>query len=63
MSVNLDGYNIPRGSTLKSNLEKRLDKLEEDVVQLMAISTTRGKQDGYGLRQQQDGNVPKQQES
>ena len=35
MSVNLDGYNIPRKSTLKSDLEKRIDKLEESVVQLL----------------------------
>ena len=37
MSVNLDGYNIPRSSTLKSNLEKRVDKLEEGMQQLVAV--------------------------
>jgi len=37
MSVNLDGYNIPRSSTLKSNLEKRVDKLEEGMRQLVAV--------------------------
>ena len=28
MSVNIDGYNTPRSSTLKSALEKRVEKLE-----------------------------------
>ncbi len=37
MSVNLDGYNIPRSSTLKSNLEKRIDKLEESVLKLATV--------------------------
>ena len=37
MSVNLDGYNIPRSSTLKSNLEKRVDKLEESVLKLATV--------------------------
>ena len=37
MSVNLDGYNIPRKSTLKSDLEKRVDKLEESMQQLVAV--------------------------
>ena len=37
MSVNLDGYNIPRKSTLKSDLEKRLDKLEESVLKLATV--------------------------
>ena len=37
MSVNLDGYNTPRKSTLKSDLEKRVDKLEEGMQQLVAV--------------------------
>lgn len=37
MSVNLDGYNIPRKSTLKSDLEKRVDTLEEGMRQLVAV--------------------------
>ena len=37
MSANLDGYNIPRSSTLKSNLEKRVDKLEESVLKLATV--------------------------
>ena len=37
MSVNLDGYNIPRKSTLKSDLEKRIDRLEESVIQLATV--------------------------
>ena len=37
MSANLDGYNTPRKSTLKSDLEKRVDKLEEGMRQLVAV--------------------------
>jgi len=37
MSANLDGYNTPRKSTLKSDLEKRVDTLEEGVRQLVAV--------------------------
>ena len=37
MSVNLDGYNTPRKSTLKSDLEKRVDTLEEGMRQLVAV--------------------------
>ena len=37
MSANLDGYNIPRSSTLKSDLEKRIDKLEESVLKLATV--------------------------
>jgi hypothetical protein len=34
MSVNIDGYNIPRSSTLKSSLEKRVEKLEANQEHL-----------------------------
>ena len=34
MSVNIDGYNIPRSSTLKSSLEKRMEKLEANQEHL-----------------------------
>jgi len=37
MSANLDGYNTPRKSTLKSALEKRVDTLEEGMRQLVAV--------------------------
>jgi len=37
MSANLDGYNTPRKSTLKSDLEKRIDKLEETVLKLATV--------------------------
>ena len=37
MSANLDGYNTPRKSTLKSDLEKRVDKLEESMRELVAV--------------------------
>ena len=37
MSANLDGYNTPRKSTLKADLEKRVDKLEEGMRQLVAV--------------------------
>ena len=37
MSANLDGYNTPRKSTLKSDLEKRVDKLEEGMRELVAV--------------------------
>tara|TARA_R110002072_G_scaffold277521_1_gene439249 strand:- start:905 stop:1081 length:177 start_codon:yes stop_codon:yes gene_type:complete len=37
MSANLDGYNTPRKSTLKSDLEKRIDKLEESVLKLATV--------------------------
>tara|TARA_R100001163_G_C4909860_1_gene94670 strand:+ start:267 stop:434 length:168 start_codon:yes stop_codon:yes gene_type:complete len=37
MSANLDGYNTPRKSTLKSDLEKRVDTLEEGMRQLVAV--------------------------
>ncbi len=39
MSANLDGYNTPRKSTLKSDLEKRVDKLEEGMRELVAVLT------------------------
>lgn len=32
MSANLDGYNTPRRSTLKSKLEKRIEALEVQVA-------------------------------
>ena len=32
MSANLDGYNTPRRSTLKSELEKRIEALEVQVA-------------------------------
>jgi uncharacterized coiled-coil protein SlyX len=32
MSANLDGYNTPRRSTLKSKLEKRIEALELQVA-------------------------------
>ena len=44
MSVNLDGYNIPRGSTLKSNLEKRVEKLEESMLKLATLLEKEAKQ-------------------
>ncbi len=37
MSANLDGYNTPRKSTLKSELEKKVEALEERVQEITEL--------------------------
>ena len=40
MSANLDGYNTPRRSTLKSKLEKRIEALEVQVAMKKDVKDT-----------------------
>ena len=40
MSANLDGYNTPRRSTLKSKLEKRIEALEVQVAMKKDVRDT-----------------------
>ena len=40
MSANLDGYNTPRRSTLKSKLEKRIEALELQVAMKKDVRDT-----------------------
>ena len=40
MSANLDGYNTPRRSTLKSKLEKRIEAVEVQVAMKKDVRDT-----------------------
>ena len=40
MSANLDGYNTPRRSTLKSKLEKKIEALEVQVAMKKDVRDT-----------------------
>ena len=37
MSANLDGYNTPKDGIHKTEMLKRIDKLEEGMLQLVAV--------------------------